>query len=92
MNKPNATTRAAMKEAREMNKNAIKTTNMNTLGVAQQLAENAAKELRLANAALEKAQQRVADATEAHENAQRTLMAEVNALRNATRVTPFDLR
>lgn len=85
---PNATTIAAMREARQMPKIKV----MDSLGAAQENAESAAKELRLANAALEKAQQRVADAQEAHENAQRTLVSEVTSIRNSTRVVSLDLR
>lgn len=87
---PNATTQAAMKEARNMNKNAM--LKVNSLGLAQSNLEAASKELRLAQTAFEKAQQRLADAVESHENAQRTLVSEVTSVRNSARVIPLDLR
>lgn len=73
-----------------MSKN--QTPKINTLGIAQQNLEAAAHEYRLAQAAHEKATQRLTIAEEAHVNAQLALVKEVEAVRNSARVTPLALR
>lgn len=80
----NRKTKAAIEESRAMG--------LNSLGKAQASLEAATSELRLAQTAFERAQERLKEAEEQHASANVALMNEVNAIRSNTKVTPLILK
>ena len=75
-----------------MNKTAIKTVQLNSLGLAQANLEKSTKELKLAQAGFEKAQERLSNASEKYELANVELMTTLTTVRSAAKVIPSILK
>jgi len=88
MTTPNAKTRAAIAESRKMPTVKV----VNSLGAAQTTLEATTKEMRAAQAAYERASERLQLAEETHVTATVALLAEVNTVRGNSKVTPIILK
>lgn len=84
MTTPNAKTRAAIAESRKMSTVKV----VNSLGTAQTTLEATTKEMRAAQAAYERASERLQLAEEQHQLAMTALVSEVNTVKNSAKVVP----
>ena len=88
MTTPNAKTRAAIAESRKMPTVKV----VNSLGAAQTTLEATTKEMRAAQAAYERASERLQLAEEQHQLAMTALVSEVNTVKNSAKVVPTLLK
>lgn len=88
MTTPNAKTRAAIAESRKMSTVKV----VNSLGAAQTTLEATTKEMRAAQAAYERASERLQLAEEQHQLAMTALASEVNTVKDSAKVVPTLLK